>query len=66
MKKLFQKISGLKNKKSGINLRDKIEEEVEEEEEEYLEELEGFDEKLNDIEENILSSDDLDDDSLFD
>ena len=27
-------------------------------------ELEGFDEKLNDIEENILSSDDLDD-SLF-
>ena len=34
---------------------------------EYLRELEGFDEKLNDIEEdNIISSDDLDDDSLFD
>lgn len=34
---------------------------------EYLKELEGFDEKLNDIEENILSSDDaIDGDSLFD
>ena len=33
---------------------------------EYLKELEDFDEKLNDIEENIISSDDLDDGSLFD
>jgi len=33
---------------------------------EYLKELEGFDEKLNDIEEdNIISPDDLDDGSLF-
>ncbi len=33
---------------------------------EYLKELENFDEKLNDIEDNIISSDELDDNSLFD
>ncbi len=33
---------------------------------EYLKELEDFDEKLNEIEENIFSADDLNDESLFD